>query len=774
LTLALVGTTTLVNLLDALVFRALPVRAPDQLVGLVPVTSKVAAGFTPATFQALAKRQQALSDLCGITTGYGTLAVQADAGAIRPRTYEAVTAQCYALLGIAPSIGRLITSSDVPVTGDPGRVVVISDRMWREEFGSARDVVGQTLFVESTPLSIIGVFPRTYRGLNVDLVPDIALPISLTWKLDLLPPLVMQALGRARPELGFRGSSAHLRAIWPEVFKESLVSGISTPVPELRVTTLANGISSLRERYQEPLYALAVLAGCLLVLACINVGGLLLTRIIDRRHSFAVQVALGASPFRLMLQVVLESLVVGAVAVLLAVPLASLVAQVAGQFLWTGFSVATMEFTPGSGTLLVSALIGFGAALLVSVPGIFAVATQQWELRGHDVGHGAARNRSRWLVSAQLALSLVLVFCAALFSANLYAVRALPLGYETHRLLWAQLDKTSRAAAASSMTIGYVDALVRQIAGLPDVESAAMSQVGFGRAQRQSNVVPVKTDGAATVNALFDRVSPEFFHTTSISLLRGREFSWEDVRERPDVAIVNHSLTARLFGSTDSIGKMIKVGGREQVVTIVGVVGDATPGDPRIQSVPQYYLPLGSSAPPAPTLLVKLRSDRTRQPALSDVVARFGRHQVLGVRMMGEQVESLLVQERLISTVSLLFAVLAGIVTIAGIFAMITQSISRRTREIGIRVALGATPGMVRLLILRQVTGIVVVAIFAGTIGSLSANRLARSLVSMDSSSTMPLLVLTAFAIAVVAFVTAAWPTTRAVRIDVATSLRAE
>ena len=229
LTLALVGTTTLVNLLDALVFRALPVRAPHQLVGLVPIVDKTAAGFTPAAFQVLSRRQEALSDFCGVTTGYGTLAVQTDSGAIRPRGYEAVTGPCYELLGIVPAIGRLITSSDAPLTGDSERVVVISNRMWHEEFASSPDVVGRTLFVEGAPLSIIGVFPHTYRGLSLDMMPDIALPLPLTWKLDLLPPLVMQAVGRARPELGIRGSSAHLRTIWPEVFKESLASGAHRP-----------------------------------------------------------------------------------------------------------------------------------------------------------------------------------------------------------------------------------------------------------------------------------------------------------------------------------------------------------------------------------------------------------------------------------------------------------------------------------------------------------------------------------------------------------------
>jgi len=199
LALALAGTATLLNLLEAFIFRRLAVHAPDQLIGIYPARSEASAGFPFPVLQALSDRQQLLAGICGVTAGYGAFSVQFGSGTVRQRPVEAVTGNCYQLLGVTPSMGRPITTEDVPAAGDPAQVVLISDRVWREELGALPDVLGQTVRVEGTPLTIIGVLPPAYRGLNADEAPDIALPITLPWKLQLQPPLVMHAVGRLRP-----------------------------------------------------------------------------------------------------------------------------------------------------------------------------------------------------------------------------------------------------------------------------------------------------------------------------------------------------------------------------------------------------------------------------------------------------------------------------------------------------------------------------------------------------------------------------------------------
>jgi predicted permease len=774
LALALAGTTTLLNMLEAFVFRRLAVSAPDRLMGISPTTGELSVGFSAQVLQALSDRQQVLTGICGVTAGYGTLSVQFDAGAARQRPVEAVTGNCYGLLGVTASMGRLIGFADAPLVGEPAHVVVISDRIWRQEFGAAPDVLGRTVRLEGTALTVIGVLPATYRGLNADEAPDIALPITLPWKLTLQPPLVMHAVGRLRPGTGFDQAAAHLNVIWPEVFQNAQTANTAAPsTPNLRAVPLATGFSILRERYRRPLYALIALAACLLFLACANVGSLSLARMLDRRETFAVQLALGAGRSRLAVQLLFEAMLMGAGATLLAIPIARWGAQIAARSLWTGYRPFTLQATPLTTTMLATAFVGVVASLFVAVPGWMALSFQGWDLGARSAGHGARSGQRRGVIAAQIALCFVLAFCAALFSSNLYGLRQLPLGYDPSRLQWVRLDSTSRTTFAP--TIGYADALLSNTGTLPGVELAAMSQGGFGTTGQVLDASPVTTDvGANSVNALSDRVSPGFFRTTSIPVQQGRDFTWDDVRHGANVAILNRSLGDRLFPEGDAVGRTIRLDRSEQVVSVVAIAADATPGDPRIQNVPQYYLPLGAIAPPAPALLLRLRTGTVTEASLRAVIEPMGRHHVVRISTMNDEVERFLVQERLLTAASLLFAALAAVVSIAGLYAMMSQSIAHRKREIGIRIAVGATPNMVRALVLTEVCWILLVGLGLGIPAAVACGHAARSLLSGTSSNTMTLLSMTGLAIAGAAVLVSAGPAQRAACTPVATALRSE
>jgi predicted permease len=774
LALALAGTTTLLNVLETFVFRRLAVPAPDRLIGIYPTRGEFSEGFSAQALEALSERQQVLTGICGVTAGYGTLSVQFGSGAARQRPVEAVTGNCYEVLGVTPSMGRLITPRDAPLTGEPAQVVVISDRVWRREFGSSPDVLGRTVRLEGTPLTVIGVLPATYRGVNADEAPDVALPITLPWTLKLQPPLAMHAVGRLRPDTSFGPAAAHLSAIWPEVFMSSRPASTAVPsIPSLRAVPLESGFSVLRDRYRRPLFALAALAGCLLLLACVNVGGLALARLLNRRETLAVQLALGAGRSRLAVQLLCESLLIGVAAILLAIPIARWGAQWAVHLLWTGSRPFTFEATPLGTALLITACAGVLASLFVAVPGWIALAVQNWDLGARSIGHGAWSGQRRGVIAVQIALCVVLGFCAALFSANLSGLRQLPLGYEPGRLQWVRLDSISRLTFAP--TIGYADALLSKLATLPGVELAAMSQ-GFGTTAREyAAPSPIRSDaGAGTVDALTDLVSPGFFRAASIPLQHGRDFTWSDVRSRATVTILNRALADRLFPQGDAVGRSVRLGQAEQIAAVIGIASDATPGDPRIQNVPQYYLPLGPAAPPAPALLLRLGAGSVTPAAVREIVEPMGRHEVVRVSMMDDEIERFLVQERLITSASLFFAVLAGVVSIAGLYAAMSQNITRRTREIGIRIAVGATPRAIRTLVLTEVGSILLMALGLGIPVALAAGQPARSLLSGTSSNTLTLLAVTGLAIAGAAVLVSAWPARRAARTPVATALRSE
>jgi len=352
-----------------------------------------------------------------------------------------VSGNCYALLGVTASIGRTIAADDEPAAGDPAHIVMISDRLWREEFGASPDVLGQSLRLEGTPLMIVGVLPGTYRGLNADEAPDLAVPLTLPWTLKLHPPLAMHAVGRMHPGIGIGEAAAHLTAIWPELSQSTALAAVARPETHLRVVPLASGFSILRDRYRGLLYALTALAACLLLLACVNIGGLSLARLLDRRAVFAVQLALGAGRKRLAAQLLYEGLVIGAMASLVAIPIASWAAHLTGQLLWTGYRPFTIESTPLLTTLLATASMGALAVLVISAPGLVALFAQGWDLRAPTAGHGAGGGRHRLLVGTQVALCVVLAFGAALFATYLYALNRLPLGYEPGGLQWVRLDR---------------------------------------------------------------------------------------------------------------------------------------------------------------------------------------------------------------------------------------------------------------------------------------------------------------------------------------------
>lgn len=774
LAFAFAGAATLLNLLEAFVFRRLAVSAPDQLIGIYPARGESSAGFSEPALEALIARQQVLTGICGVTAGYGSLGVQFDFGMVKQRPIEAVTGNCYALLGLTASMGRLIESEDAPIGGEPGHVVVISDRVWRQEFGASPDVLGRVVRLEGTPLTVIGVLPATYRGLNADEAPDIALPITLPWKLKLHPPLAMHAVGRLRPGTGFDEASAHLTAIWPEVFKGSQPANTPAPsIPSLRAMPLASGFSILRERYRLPLYALVALAGCLLLVAGVNIGGLSLSRLLDRRETFAVQLALGAGRSRLAVQLLYEAILIGAAATLLAIPIAWWSAQIAAHSLWPGDRPSTFQATPLMTTLIVTGIVGMLASILVALPGWIALSVQNWDLGARGAGHGARGGQRSGVIAAQIALCFVLAFCAVLFSVNLHGIRQLPLGYDPSRLQWARLYYTSRTTSAP--TIGYVDTLLSKIGALPGVELAAMSQEGFGTTGSGFDTYPVRSDGGADrVDALLDLVSPGFFHTTSIQLRQGRDFTWTDVNNSASVAILNTSLADRLFPNGDAVGRTIRLGRAGRVVSVIGIAANAAPGDPRIQDVPQYYLPLGPMAPPIPALLLRLGTGSVTEASLRKLIEPLGRHEVIRVSMMSDEVERFLVQERLITSVSLLFAALAALVGIAGLYATMSQNITRRQREIGIRMAVGATPNMIRRLVLSEVTWILLVGLGAGIPAALAGEHAARSLLSGTPANTLIILVMTAVAIAAGVVLVSAWPAQRAAATPVASALRAD
>jgi hypothetical protein len=276
------------------------------------------------------------------------------------------------------------------------------------------------------------------------------------------------------------------------------------------------------------------------------------------------------------------------------------------------------------------------------------------------------------------------------------------------------------------------------------------------------------------VDALGDFVSPSFFRTTAIPLLQGREFTWTDVSSGPNVVILNRSLADRLFPRGDRIGETVSIsfGSRDQVAAVIGIAADAATGDPRLSAAPQFYLPLVALG--APALVLRLSSGPISEASLRAAIEPFG-HRALGaVTMMREHLDWFLRKERLLTSTSLLFAFVAGLITSIGLYTTMSQNILHRSREIAIRVAVGATPNRVRALVVQEVGWVLLIGIALGLPAALGGGHAARSLLSGGSPQTLVLLAVTGSALVVLALLVSVWPAQRAVRTDVVAAVRAE
>ena len=314
LAVALAGTGALFNVLHALVLRTLPVERPDRLVAVYIGRGEGLGGTTMPTLAELTAKQSVVEDLCG--TVRGSVRIVEVAGARQRRPAEGLTGRCYGLVGVQPFLGRLLAEDDAPILGDAKPVTVISYRFWESALGRDPDVIGSTLRVDNVPLTVIGVTPPGYHGLNRDEPPDLTIPLQLIWKLGGSPTaLALHMVGRLKPGVSVEQARVQLRTLWPEVWKATNRVPTDRPLPEsataafLQVEPMATGFSAQRFTYEQPLYALAGLAGLLLLLTSINVGGLFLARTIAREHELRVQVALGAGRPRLALQALGEGII---------------------------------------------------------------------------------------------------------------------------------------------------------------------------------------------------------------------------------------------------------------------------------------------------------------------------------------------------------------------------------------------------------------------------------------------------------------------------------
>ena len=799
LALGIGANTAIFQLLDAVRLRTLPVVNPQELARIEIKGGNRTFGLrsnesllTYPQWEEVQLHQEDFSDVFE----WGMLGtVTVGEGAHARQVRELWTGgRMFATLGVLPFRGRLFTAEDDrPNCGLPG--VVISYAFWQREFGGQDSAVGSKLLIQDLPTEVLGITPPTFYGLEVGSQFDVALPIcsvptylstSVLTKRDYFWVRVM---GRLKPRHTLQQASWHLGAISPGIMESTLPAGYSTSaLSEYRRFQLAaypgaNGVSALRQTYDGPLGLLLGTTGLVLLIACANLANLTLARASSREKEMAVRLALGASRWRLIRELLSESLVVAALGAILAIALAAALSRTLVRFLSTENNVVHLDLSLDWRVLAFTGAIAILTSMIFGViPAIRASRTEPGvSLKGASRGTTAGRESfsfQRLLIVSQIAVSLVLLVGALLFTRSFWNLTTADPGFREKNILIAtfRLQKLELSVQNSPAFVRNLLAMVRSI---PQVQSAATSThiplyPGFfwNLTVRLEN---------AEVPCRFTWVSPEYFHTMDIPLLAGRDFDDRDTPASPHVAIVNETFVRRLLGNVDPLGQVIRTNAEprypETAYEIVGVIKDTKYENLREITPPMVFVPADQFPGRAKDVLLSvfIRSSSppsTLIPAVQEKLNGINSQMSVEFRLFQTQIQNGLVRERLMAVLSGFFGALAALLAMVGLYGVISYIITMRKNEIGIRMALGASRTNIITGFLRQTAVLLVLGLSLGILLALAAVRGAASLLfGLEPSDPVTLVSAAAFLVAIALFASYL-PARKASRVDPMIALR--
>jgi predicted permease len=654
---------------------------------------------------------------------------------------DSVTGNFYSDLGAVPLLGRLIAPDDVTAhVGAP--VAVLGYEYWQGRFGGDANVVGKQIRVGGRPFTIIGVTRKWFTGMTTGRAPEVTIPITGS---ENRAQLWVFVTGRLKEGHTLEQARAQLASIWPEV----LLATVSTDAPGLRrqtflsmgleVAPVATGVArDLRARFASPLYVLLGIVGLILIVACVNLANLMLARAARRSYELSVRIALGANRWVLARQMFAESLVLSAAGALLGLVFGTWGSRVLIALMTEGYvTPVTLDVRPDWRVLLVTAAITVVTAVLFGVApawrasGVDPASALQGNGRSVLAGLGKA---SKLLMVSQVALSLVLLMSAGLLTRSFHELCTIDAGFEEQVLQVSVYPKPGGRPNADLDT--YRRQLLDRVSRIPGVLSVGFAGYsGPGRKgweEAVSTTANASNPNAAVISTAV-MVSPGFLETLRIRQVLGRAFEWTDDEQHPHVAIISSSLASRLFPSGNALGQRIRFGfmPEHQALEVVGIAGVARLFDLRDQAAPIVYLPSRQYPKWSEAGELFLRT-RQSPDAIAGIVGReiesLGREYPFRGRVLGQTVKESLATERVVALLSSAFAGLALLLASIGLYGLMSYTVARRTREIGIRTALGARSTTVIWGVLWEALGLSIAGIAVGIPLAFGASRLIAGL----------------------------------------------
>src|SRR5713101_8198584 len=705
-----------------------------------------------------------------------------------------VSGQMFSVLGVPPLRGRMFTEKDdQPNCGLPG--VAISYALWQGEFGGQDSAIGSRLIIEGHPTEVIGVTPRSFFGMEVGRGFDIAVPFcSLTTYAPAALTTTrsdffwLHVVGRLKQGVTLEQASSQLGAMSPGLIENTLPTGYnSTSLNIYKNFRLAaypggKGISWLRQTYDTSLWLLLGTTGLVLLIACANLANLMLVRASTRAREMAVRLALGASRWRLIRQLLSEGFVLAGAGTVLGIALAEIFSRSLVHFLSTGNNPVQLGISLEWRVLLFTgALMISTCAFVALVPALRSSRVEPGlALKSGSRGTTAGRERfsfQRLLVVSQIAVSVVLLVGALLFARSFRNLVTLDPGFREKGILVTYVE-FRRLGLPPERYVSFIHDLQAAVKTVPQVESSATStQVPLNGGSWNLGVHVNGAEGGSK----FTWVSPEYFETMNIPLLTGRGFNDRDTRASPHVAIVNEAFVRRYLTGVNPAGRTIRTNAEgaypETEYEIVGVVKDTKYSDLREPTPPVAFAPADQFPDVAPWALLFTRFSSAPSAAIAGVkekISRINPEIKTEFHVFQTDIQNGLNRERLMAVLSGFFGALAALLAMIGLYGVISYIVATRKNEIGIRMALGAHRRDVIALVLRQTLTLLGVGVGAGLVLAMATAKGADSLL-FGLRSNDPLTLFEAAGFLTVVALTASYiPAYRASRVDPMVALRYE
>jgi len=715
---------------------------------------------------------------------------------------ELVSGNYFSLLGVQPAAGRLLIPEDSATRGS-SPFVVLSYRYWTQHFAADPSVINQGISINGNPFTIVGVVQPGFNSVIAGTIPDLFVPITMKaqmtpqWdELEERRSKWMNIVARLKPGMTVQQAEAGINPLWKSLRTMELQSITSKSqrfrdqfVAKSYVTLLdgSKGFSPFRETMRVPLLILMAMVGLLTLMATANVGSLLLVRGAGRTREISVRYSLGATRQRIAGQLLAEGLVLGLTGGLLGLALSPLLARALIDFInptATTAGMTSLAATPDRSVVLFCFAVSLAASVLFSMAPILQfyrpkVATALREQSGTaEMAHARFR---RITVGLQIGLSLVLLVGAGLFSRTLSNLKSVDVGFVTDHLLTFQLDPHLAGYQPATVAPLY-KRLLDVLGAQPGVQSVGMTDDPvLARSDDTSSLtVPgYQAQEGERMSFEWEHVTPAYFSTLRLPLVAGRVFNDSDRPDTARVAVVNETFVRRFLGSPDqALGRTFSVGkSKDDTLHIVGVVKDAKHFSVQDLPAPIYYTPIFQDAQPA-SVAVYIRTRQPPEDAAGTVRAAVAgidsRLVVDSLQSMTSEIDSTLTSERILSFLASSFGIAAAFITAIGLYGVLAYSIAQRTREIGIRMALGATRATVVKMVLREVLILIGCSVALAVPVSILLGSFAKSQLYGVTYRDPAILAFVTLAIGFVALLAATVPARRAVQVQPITALRYE